>query len=217
MHMKKYVSALLALLIGTSSGLAFAQVAKIKDGDKLTYSQADYMAKGREVALDAERTLTSALTEKDGNYTNKSDLGASTFTRKNHVRISRETAQGVKTEIPADQQYNWMPPAGDFSKPWATGANFTHPQCGNGKSTFEATAKPVKYTLQMGGKPVEVAAFEINFNGKWDFNNQCRSGKLIERWVYSPELDFVVEIDSQRFNPQGFLDRGNHLKLKSVN
>jgi hypothetical protein len=215
--MKKCTSSFLALLLSALAMHTSAQVAKIKDGDKLSYASADYVAKGREVALEAERMLATVLTEKDGNYTNRSDQGASTFVRKTHVRISRETPQGVKTDIPADQQYNWMPPGGDFGKPWATGSNFTHPQCGNGKSTFEVTAKPVKYTLQVGGKPAEVAAFEINFNGKWDFNNQCRSGKLVERWVYSPELDFVVEIDFQRFNPQGFLDRGNKLALKAVN
>jgi hypothetical protein len=215
--MKKYTTSLLALLLSGVAIHASAQVAKIKDGDKLSYATADYAASGRDVALGAERTVTSVLTEKDGNYTNRSEQGASTFVRKTHLRISRETPQGVKTEIPTEQQYNWMPPGGDFSKPWATGSNFTNPQCGNGKSTFEATAKPAKYTLQMGEKPVEVSAFEISFNGKWDFNNHCRSGKQIERWVYSPELDFVVEIDFQRFNPQGFLDRGNKLKLTTVN
>ncbi len=215
--MKKYTTSLLALLLSGIAIHASAQIAKIKDGDKLSYATADYSAKGRDVTLEAERVLASALTEKDGNYTNRSELGASTFVRKNHLRISRETPQGIKTDLPADQQYNWMPPNGDFSKPWATGVAITHPQCGTGKATYDATAKPTKYTLQMGGKPVEVAAFEISFNGKWDFNNQCRSGKLVERWVYSPELDFVLEVDAQRFNPQGFLDRGNKLMLKSVN
>jgi hypothetical protein len=63
----------------------------------------------------------------------------------------------------------------------------------------KVSAKPVKYTLQIDSKPVELAAVEIHSNGKWDFNNQCRSGKQLERCVYSPELDFVVEIDVQSF------------------
>jgi hypothetical protein len=215
--MKKYMSGLLALLLSAMAIQASAQIAKIKDGDRLSYVSADYAAKGREVALDAERTVAIVLTEKDGHYTSKSEQGASTFVRKNHVRIARETPQGVKTEISVDQQNNWMPPGGDFSKPWATSFAISNPNCGNGKVMHEASAKPVKYTVQIDSKPVELAAVEILFNGKWDFNNQCRSGKQVERWVYSPELDFVVEIDVQSFTAQGFLNRGNNFRLKSVN
>jgi hypothetical protein len=216
-QMKKCTPSLLALLLSALAMHASAQVAKIKDGDKLTYASADYAAKGREIALEGERIVAIAFTEKDGNYTNRSEQGASTFVRKTHVRISRETPQGVKTDIPADQQHNWMPPGGDFTKPWPTSFGISHPQCGNGKVTHEAIAKPVKYTVQIGGKPLEVAAFEVNFNGKWDFNNQCRSGKQVERWIYSPELDLVVELDIQSFTSQGFLNRGTNSKLKSVN
>lgn len=198
--------------------LAHAQsIQKIKDGDKLSYTIADYVAKGREVNLESERTLSVAITEKEATYTLKSELGTTLYQRKNHTAQWRETPQGVKTDFAPEQQFNWMPPQGDFSKSWATSFNITHAQCGSGKVTHEASAKPVKYHVQMGGKVTEVTVFEINFVGKWDFNNHCRSGKQLERYIYSPELDFVIERDQQSFNAQGFLNRGNNIKLKSVN
>jgi uncharacterized protein (DUF2345 family) len=105
--MKKYMSGLLASLLSAMAIQASAQIAKIKDGDRLSYTSADYAAKRCGVALDAERTVAIVLTEKDGHYTSKGEQGSSTFVRKNHARISRETPQGVKTETPAEQQYNW--------------------------------------------------------------------------------------------------------------
>jgi hypothetical protein len=35
--------------------------------------------------------------------------------------------------------------------------------------------------------------------------------------VFSPELDLVVERDSQLYDARGFLTRGNNFKLKTVN
>jgi hypothetical protein len=205
------------VFVGLSTGVQAQSLQKIKDGDKLNYTIADYVAKGRDVVLEADRPLAVSISEKDATYTLKSELSTTLYQRKNHAVQWRETPQGVKTEVPSEQQFNWMPPQGDFSKPWSVSFVTTHPQCGNGKVTHEATAKPIKYVVQMGGKATELAVFEASFVGKWDFNNHCRSGKQLERWVYSPELDFVLERDQQNFNAQGFLNRGNNVKLKSVN
>lgn len=211
-------SVLWALALAASPILAQTQsLQKIKDGDRLSYTIADYAGKGREVSLEAERPLASMMIEKGETYALKSELGTTVYQRKNHAMQSRETPEGVKTDFAPERQFNWLPPQGDFSKPWATSFTTVHAQCGTGKVTHDATAKPVKYTVQIAGKATEIAAFEINFVGKWEFNNQCRSGKQLERYVYSPELDFVLERDQQNFNAQGFLNRGNNVKLKSVN
>jgi hypothetical protein len=199
-------------------GVAQAQdLQKIKDGDKLVYVLADYSAKGREVGLEASRDLNALFTEKDAQYMLKSELSTTTYNRKNHVIVTRETPQGGKTDFSPEQQFNWMPPQGDFSKPWSVSFVTTHPQCGNGKVSHDAVAKPIKFTLLVSGKSVEVSAFDISFVGKWDFNNHCRSGKQLERIVYSPVLDILLERDQQNYNAQGFLNRGNNAKLKAVN
>ncbi len=217
--MKHPLFALLPLICSAACMQAHAQIAKIKDGDKFTTAATDYIAKGSDAALDSdnERKIASSFSEKEGIYTTQSDLGGSTVNRKTHTLIARENAQGVKTEIAPEQQYNWMPPGGDFSKPWTTSIAISNANCGKGKVTHEASAKPVKYTLQVAGKPVELAAVEIHFNGKWDYNNHCRSGKQLERYVFSPELDFIVERDFQLYDARGFLMRGNNFKLKTVN
>lgn len=216
--MKTMQSIFAAVTLAVLSMLVQAQsLQKIKEGDKLNYTIADYVGKGRDVSLEAERAFAASISEKADTYTLKSEFSTTLFSRKNHAMLTRETPDGVKTDFSVERQFIWLPPQGDFSKPWTTSFTTIHPQCGTGKVTHDVFAKPVKYSLQIAGKATEVAAFEINFVGKWDFNNHCRSGKQLERFVYSPELDFVLERDQQNFNAQGFLNRGNNVKLKSVN
>jgi hypothetical protein len=217
--MQKFALTLLSVIVCTTCIHVRAQVAKIKDGDKFTTIATDYIAKGNEVVLDSEkqRTINASFSEKDGIYITKSELGSNVVARKTHVMIAREDPQGTKTEILSENQFNWMPPGGDFRKPWSTSFAINNPNCGKGKMTHEASAQPIQYTVQIAGKPVELAAMEIRFNGKWDFNNHCRSGKQLERFVFSPELDLVVERDSQLYDARGFLTRGNNFKLKTMN
>lgn len=193
------------------------EVSKIKAGDKLVYETVTYNSRGREVVVDSTRSLQATVTEAEGSYTVKSDLGTMTYLRAGHVITFRDIPNFPSEPVPEAQRVSWLPLNGDFSKPYGGSFVIANPNCGLGKMTFEATAKPAKYTLMVAGKSTELDVQEIQVDGKWMLSGQCGSGKQVEKIVYSPVLDFIMERDSKSYLPNGFLNRGNGNKLKSIN
>lgn len=198
--------------------LAQAQsVPKVKAGDKIAVEFITYGAKGREVVVDNTRMLNVSKTQTDSTYTLSSEVGTTVYQRSGHVVLERETPAG-KTVTAENQRFNWMPPTGDWSKPYAGSLVITHPNCsGLGKLSFEAAAKPAKYTVQIAGKPTALDVQEVQIAGKWFYGGNCGSGVQNERFVYSPELDWILERDSKGFLSNGLFNRGSATKTKSIN
>jgi hypothetical protein len=190
---------------------------KVKAADKLVYESFTYGTRGREVFVETTRTLDASITEAATTYTVMSEMGTATYLRAGHVVIDRPTAAGVSRPVPEEQRASWLPANGDYSKPYSGSFAITNPSCGLGKLTYEATPKAAKYMLSIAGKPIEVDVQEIQIDGRWQFSGTCGSGKQISKVVYSPALDFIVEGDMKQYLPNGFLNRGNGNKLKSIN
>jgi hypothetical protein len=62
----------------------------------------------------------------------------------------------------------------------------------------------------------DVRGQEVTLKGKWLFGS-CGSGDQVMRFVYSPQLDFVVERDRKSFTPNGIFNSGNLTKVTAVN
>jgi hypothetical protein len=203
--------AALSILPAQAQGLQ-----KVKAGDKITVEAVTYGAKGREVVVDSTRMLDVSMTQTDTSYTLSSELGRTTYQRNGHVVIERETSAG-KTVTAENQRFNWMPPGGDWSKPYTGNLVITHPSCGLGKLSFEASAKPSKYTVQIAGQAKELDVQEVLISGKWFYGGNCGNGVQTERFVFSPDLDWILERDNKTFLGNGFLNRGSAIKTKSIN
>jgi hypothetical protein len=207
----------LAGLFGFISIAVIAQeLPKIKAGDKIMSQFITYGTKGREVVVENTQSIEVRMTQADNTYTLSSSLGSTVYSRTGHITLERENASG-KTVVPENQRFNWMPPGGDWSKPFSGSFQINNPNCGLGKMSFDAVPKPAKFTVTVSGKPVELDVQEVQFAAKWQLPGNCGFGTQPEKIVYSPQLDFVLERDSKVYGSNGLLIRGTSLKIQSIN
>jgi hypothetical protein len=207
----------LAGLFGFISTAAVAQdLPKIKAGDKIMSQFITYGTKGREVVVENTQLIEVRMTQTDNTYTLSNPLGSAVYSRAGHVTLERESPSG-KAVVPENQRFNWMPPGGDWSKPYSGSFQINNPNCGLGKMSFEAVAKPAKFTVTVSGKPVELDVQDVQITAKWQLPGSCGSGTQPEKFVYSPQLDFILERDSKVYGSNGFLIRGTSLKIQSIN
>jgi hypothetical protein len=211
------LNSLIALIVLPVLSVHAQDLSKVKAADKLVYESFTYGTKGREIFVESTRSLDSSITETATTYTVISEIATVTYLRAGHVVVDRAIVGGASGPVPEAQRASWLPPGGDYSKPYPGSFAIANPNCGLGKLTFEATPKAAKYTLAIAGKPTEIDVQEIQIDGRWQFGGQCGSGKQIGKVVFSPALDFIVEGDTKQYLPNGFLNRGNGNKLKSIN
>ena len=199
------------------SSLATAQnLQKIKAGDKIAVEAITYGAKGRDVFVENTRMIDVNVSQTENTYTLSSEQGKTVYQRNGHVVLERESPAG-KTIVAENQRFYWMPPGADWSKPYSGSFQISNPNCGLGKMTFEATSKPTKFSLQIAGKPSEVDVQEVQISAKWMLSGNCGNGTQPMKFVYSQELDIVLERDTKVFSSNGMLLRGEAIKTKSVN
>jgi hypothetical protein len=206
----------LSFICSMSTTVMAQDVPKVKAGDKIMGQFITYGTKGREVVVENTQSLEIKMTQADNTYTLSTSQGSAIYSRAGHVTLERESAAG-KVVVAENQRFNWMPPGGDWSKPYSGSFQINNPNCGLGKMSFEATAKPAKFTATVSGRPMELDVQEVQVNAKWQLPGNCGFGTQPEKFVYSPQLDFVLERDTKVFGSNGFLIRGTSFKLQSIN
>jgi hypothetical protein len=195
-----------------------ASIAKIKDGDKIKMTYSRYDTRGREIyaastdVFDTHVTVTAT----DKTYTWLTPLATTTYARETHATIERIAPDGKKDVVPEKEQFKWFPPAGDFSKLTSGEVGIRNQQCGAGVYKYTASSQSAKYKLMVAGQQQELDVQDVTLKGRWNFAN-CGSGDQVFRFVYSPQLDFMLERDVKSFLPNGFLSTGNVYKVTSVN
>lgn len=68
--------------------------------------------------------------------------------------------------------------------------------------------KPEMYKMVVDGKPVETQVFPIYENGWW---NRCVSGKVVRKFLYSPELEAPVSIEVAMYSSNGRDVNNSHM------
>jgi hypothetical protein len=68
--------------------------------------------------------------------------------------------------------------------------------------------KPEMYKVVVDGKPVETQVFPIYENGWW---NRCVSGKVVRKFLYSPELEAPVSIEVAMYSSNGRDVNNSHM------
>jgi hypothetical protein len=217
---------LILALMGTvlTSALSFVptahaqatSVAKIKHGDTIKISFSRYDTRGREIYAASTELMDSQVSATDKNYTWSSPLGVSTHARETHAMLERTTPDGKKEIVPEKEQFKWFPVGGDFSKLLPGEAVIRNTQCGEGTFKYTSSSQAAKFKLMVAGKEQELDVQDVTLKGRWNFP-RCGSGDQVMRFVYSPQLDFIVERDLKSFLPNGFLSSGNVYKITAVN
>lgn len=191
-------------------------IAKIKDGDKIKVAFSRYDTRGREVYVANTEMLDSSVSATDKNYTWSSSISATTYIRDTHVAVERVMPDGKKEVFADKDQLKWFPAGGDFSKLTPGEQVIRNPRCGEGTFKYTPSSQAAKYKLTIAGKEQELDVQDVTLKGRWAFGS-CGSGEQVIRFVYSPQLDFVLERDLKSFQSNGFLSSGNLLKLTAVN
>jgi hypothetical protein len=215
------VSAACAALLSAFTMVPSAQaqaaaVAKVKDGDKIKVAFSRYEAKGREVAVANTDMLDSSVSVNDKNYSWVSPLSTTTYVRDTHLAIERVLPNGTKEVFAEKDLLKWFPAGGDFSKLVAGEHVIRNQRCGEGTFKYTPSHQSVKYKLGIAGKEQEIDAHEVTLKGKWTFAS-CGSGDQVMKFVYSPQLDFVLERDVKSFLANGILNSGNQVKILAIN
>jgi hypothetical protein len=85
------------------------------------------------------------------------------------------------------------------------------------KSTFDGTfeVEPQEsYPLRIDGKDMTVSVLPVVERGTW---NRCYTGKRYQRFLWSPDLQTVVAIEFQTYNPLGKLHEASYsMRVKEI-
>ena len=85
------------------------------------------------------------------------------------------------------------------------------------RSTFEGTfeVEPEEtFNLRVDGQEVALVVLPVVERGVW---KRCYSGKRYQRFLWSPELQTVVGIEFQTYNPMGKLHEASFsLRVKEI-
>jgi hypothetical protein len=189
---------------------------KIKDGDKIKIAYSRYDVRGREVYVANTEAMDTSVSATDKNYTWASPLATTTYVRDTHVAFERIAPNSAKETFPDKEQLKWFPTGGDFSKLAAGEQVIRNQRCGEGTFKYTPSHQSVKFKLSIAGKEQEIDAHEVTLKGRWAFAS-CGSGDQVMRFVYSPQLDFVLERDLKSFLPNGIFNNGNLMKVTAVN
>ncbi|MBS7808178.1 hypothetical protein [Variovorax sp. PCZ-1] len=205
----------LCVLAGLSALAQAQSVPKIKDGDKLAVDFSTYDTRGREVYVAKVDKIDSSVSMQEKTYTWTSPLSTTIYQRGTHTITDRAPPGGAMQEVPEKQRFSWFPAGGDFSKVQSGSVGIHNQRCGEGTFKYEAASAPVKFKISIAGQALELNGQEVTFKGKW--TNTCGTGDQVIRYVYSPDLDYVVERDLKVFQPNAILSTGNNVKVTAVN
>jgi hypothetical protein len=210
------VAALSVFTLGSGASAQTASIAKVKDGDKIKVAFSRYDTRGREVYVASTENMDSSVSATDKNYSWSFPAGSTSYVRDTHVAIERTAADGKKETFTDAQQLKWFPAGGDFSKLMPGEQAIRNPRCGEGTFKYTASGQAAKFKLSIAGKEQELDVQDVTLKGRWSLGS-CGSGEQVMRFVYSPQLDFVVERDTKTFQSNGFLFNGNQSKVTAVN
>lgn len=199
------------------SMLAQAQsVPKIKDGDKLAVDFSTYDTRGREVYVAKIDKIDTSVSMQEKTYTLTSPISTTIYQRGTHMITDRAMPGAAMQPVPERQRFNWFPAGGDFSKVQSGTVGIQNQRCGEGSFKYDATTVPVKFKISIAGQAMELSGQEVTLKGKWVYGS-CGTGDQVIRYIYSPELDFVVERDLKVYLPNGFLSAGNNTRVTAIN
>jgi hypothetical protein len=85
------------------------------------------------------------------------------------------------------------------------------------KATFDGTFEvesQENYPLRIDGKDMTVSVLPVVERGTW---NRCYKGKRYQRFLWSPDLQSVVAIEFQTYNPLGKLHEASYsMRVKEI-
>jgi|JI6StandDraft_1071083.scaffolds.fasta_scaffold161791_1 hypothetical protein len=207
---------ILAILVSLVSVSASAQsVVPIKTGDKLRYESLRFDARGSEIFIAATTPLTAEIAvSPEGRAITYSSRRVDKFNA-DHALVERISADGKAQDWTGKRLLSWLPKDRNSRAKFETGSSFPPNFCGEVDAMYTATPTDVTYKIAISGNEVTVKAVQYLLEGRW--RGTCGSGKQVVRFVYSPELDAILESEILNYHPSSFLNVGSGLRLKSVN
>ncbi len=69
------------------------------------------------------------------------------------------------------------------------------------------------YSIVVGGVPKTVDVYPVYESGQW---SHCYSGKIVRKFLFSPELNIPVSIESVMYTPRGPVHNSHSIKIKEI-
>lgn len=195
------------------STLSFAQVLPVKSGDVLNWKNTSFVAVGRDVA-DGAQTVESTSMKIDSASGERTYTNATSSLRRSKLFAVLQRGDRV---LPADRSFDLLPQSLSAGEKWKHTTYDRSDRCGRIKYEYEAaTTEGPEVVVKVNGVLTKLKTLMAVHEGVW-YSAACGgSGRAYLKYVFSPELYELVEIESRYFY-NGFLTTGSKAALESVN
>lgn len=202
-------SYLLALIVSAVTFGASAQA--LVTGDTLFVDSSRAVAKVDTSVFSPEINMTWSGTERRELRVERNGKLLQLMSDTGYIAIDMKSfaymiGQGASILQPHTVESNYSGAVSDGAQ-WETRIQTTGTPVSWCASTLETevkskytVGKPDMYKMVVDGKPVETQVFPIYENGWW---NRCVSGKVVRKFLYSPELEAPVSIEVAMYSSNG--------------
>ncbi|MFN0164348.1 MAG: hypothetical protein ACKVQQ_24180 [Burkholderiales bacterium] len=191
---------------------------KVGDGDRLTY-QNQVLSQDDKKVLSRPGTIFPANYAATANgYTIKFEAGRVENYDNNHTLLSG-VSRGANFSFNEKELFRWFPEdltPGEKKQISHTFPNTTRPACGPGVNTFAVNVVDGKHTVVVNGERSTLAVKIISFDGNGV--DSCGRGKVQRNFIFSPDLNLVLEYTFMIFDTDGNLlpNWSNSMVLKEI-
>ncbi len=195
------------------STLSFAQVLPVKSGDVLNWKNTSFVAVGRDVA-DGAQTVESSPVKIDSASGERTYAYTAGLVRRSKLFAVLQRGDRI---LPADRSFDLLPQSLSAGEKWKHTTYDRSDRCGRIKYEYEVTStEGPEVVVKVNGALTKLKTIMVVHEGVW-YSAACGgSGRAYLKYVFSPELYELVEIENRYFY-NGFLTTGSKAVLESVN
>lgn len=204
----------IAALFFLAADVAFSQtVEPVKTGDILNWKNTPLISVGRDV-VDGVETLESSPIKIDGISGDRMYTFPTGLLLRNKDFAVLKRADKV---LSADRSFNYLPQSLSAGETWKHTTYDGSARCGKIKYDYVATsAEGPEVLLKIKGVLTKLKTLTVIHEGVW-YSAACGgSGRAYLKYVFSPELYELVQIENRYFYGI-FLTKGERRVVESIN